>query len=237
MIAKYHCPNPTKILRSVTEDGHEKSLLGKHASLEGKLYSQEENVAEADKVNMVCESEIPICIRPPTIAKRWGDLLRRNLFYSSAPQLTPIFVSRQIWESMESLQFHGLVSSLVIQVKISKGDLSQRINCCLSNEGTDYDSLQGRWTGHQCHNQDSESVVVVGVTTHQGDGRADHRAKGLRLGGFNMHRYRGTDSLLRGDIISTINVSETLRHSEYPNCRAGTLDALKGACPVWEGLC
>jgi hypothetical protein len=86
-------------------------------------------------------------------------------------------------------------------------------------------------------NQGSESVVVVRVATHQGDGRAVHRAKGLRLGGFNTHRYRGTDSLVRGDNISTINVSETLRHSEYPNCRAGTLDALKGACPVWERLC
>jgi hypothetical protein len=105
-------------------------------------------------------------------------------------------VSRQIWESMESLQFHGLVSSLAAQVKVSEGDLSQRINCYLSNEGTGYDSfIWGRQTGCQCHNQGSESVVVVGVTTHQGDGSAVHRAKGLRPDSFIAHGYGGIYSL------------------------------------------
>jgi hypothetical protein len=36
------------------------SLLGKHANLEAELYCQDENVAEADKVNPYGESEIPI---------------------------------------------------------------------------------------------------------------------------------------------------------------------------------
>jgi hypothetical protein len=108
MIAKYHCPNPIEVLISVDKNRHEKSLLGKHASLEGKLYFQEENVTEADKVNPHGESEIPICTNPPTIAKRWGDLLWRDLFYSSAPQLTPIFVSRRMWESVKHQRLKSL---------------------------------------------------------------------------------------------------------------------------------
>jgi hypothetical protein len=197
MIAKYHCPHPTEVLISVDKSGHEKSLLGTHASLEGELYSQDENVAETDKVNPHGEPEIPTCIQPPTIARRWRDLLRIKFYFSLAPQLGSPSTSRQIREFMKSLQFHGLASSLANQVKVSEGNLSQWINCYLSNEGTGYDSpeIRGRWTGRQCHNQGSESVVVVGVTTHQGDGCADHRAKGLRLDSFITHSYRGTDSL------------------------------------------
>jgi hypothetical protein len=200
------------------------SSLGKHASLEGKLYSQEENVAETDRVNPYDESEIPIFMTPPTIAKRWGDLLRRTCVYSLAPQLTLTSVSRQLWESMKSLQFHGLVSSSAIRVKVSEGDLSRWINCYLSNEGTGCNSLCGRRTGRQCCNQGSESVVVVGVhvrrigrtwtplplwrrhpyapirrirgvTTYQGDGSTVHRAKGLRPDSFITHRYGGIYSL------------------------------------------
>lgn len=138
MMAKYHCPNPTEVLISVDKNRHEKSLLGTHASLEGELYSQEENAAEADKVNPYVESEIPTFSYPPaTIAKRWRGLLKRGGIYSSTPQ--PVFpgAGRQLRESMKSLQPHGLVSSLAVQAKVSEGDLSQWINCYLSNEGTD----------------------------------------------------------------------------------------------------
>jgi len=236
MIAKYHCPNPTEVLISVDKNGHEKSLLGKHASLEGELHSQEENVAEADKVNPYGESEIPICINSPTVAKRGGDLLRRNLFYSSAPQLIPVFMSRQIWESMKSLQFHGLVSSLAVQVKVSEGNLSQWINCYLSNEGTGYDFLRGRRTGGQCHNQGSESVVVVGVTTHQEDGSTVHRAKGLSRKRFLETPPGGlTPHHTSFDVCSTSTLMESISLRRFV-C-GGTLDALKGACPVWERLC
>jgi hypothetical protein len=176
--------------------GMRTSSLGKHASLEGELYSQEENVAEADKVNPYGESEIPIFSNLPTIAKRWGDWLEMEINPSLAPQLGEKTTSHQIRESKKSLQFRGLISNLADQGKVSKGNLSRWLNCYLSNEGTGYDSLiWGRQTGCQCHNQGSESVVVVGVTTHQGDGSTVHRAKGLRPDSFITHRYGGTDSL------------------------------------------
>lgn len=195
MIAKYHCPHPTEALISVDKSRHEKSLLGTHTSLEEELYLQDENVAEADKVNPYGKSEIPIFKLPPKIAKRWGDLLRRGVYYSLTPQLIFLSMSHQIWESVRSLQSGGLVSSLADQVKVSEGDLSRWINCYLSNEGTGYDSLRGRRTGRQCHNQGSEFVVVVGVTTHQGDGCADHRAKGFRPDSFITHGYREASPL------------------------------------------
>jgi hypothetical protein len=195
MIAKYHCPHPIEAFTSVDKGRHEKSLLGKHASLEGELYSQDENVAEADKVNPYGESKIPTYIAPPTIARRWGDLLENITLSSLAPQLGYDFTSRQIREYMKSLQSRVLVSSPAVRVKVSEGNLSRWTNCYLSNEGTDYDSLRDRWTGHQCHNWGSESVVVVGVTPHQGDGCADYRAKGLRSDSLITHGYRGTDSL------------------------------------------
>ena len=68
--------------------GMRTSLLEKHASLEGELYSQDENVAEADKVNLNKrngESETPIFREPPTIAKRWGDLQEICAVFSSCP--------------------------------------------------------------------------------------------------------------------------------------------------------
>jgi len=160
--------------------GMRKSSLGTHASLEEELHFQEENVAEADKVNPNGESEIPISLGTPTVTKRWGDPSRVNCFTSLTPKLIIVHMSHHNWEHIESLQTHVLVSNLINQAKVSQGDLNRRLNYHLSNEGTDYDSLRGRQIGCQCHNQGSESVVVVGVTIHQGDGSTEHRAKGLR---------------------------------------------------------
>jgi hypothetical protein len=185
--------------------GMRTSLLRKHASLEGELHSQDENVAEADRVNRVGESEIPISICPPTVAKRGGDLLEVACVLSPVPQLVIGSTSRQIWESMMPLHARGLVSSLVIQVKVSEGDLSQWINCHLSNGGTDCGSrIKDRWIGRQCHSQGSESIVVGGVTSIQGEGSAVHRAKGLRSDSSITHRCRGKYSL--------INAPETMEH-------------------------
>jgi hypothetical protein len=114
---------------------------------------------------------------------------------------------------MRSLQSHGLVSSLVTQVKVSEGDLSQWINCHLSNEGTECNShKRGRRTGGQCYRRGSESVVVVGVTTHQGDGSTVHRAKGLRSESFITHSYREVNPLMQGGNTSLLNVAETMKH-------------------------
>jgi hypothetical protein len=100
MIAKYHCPHPTEVLISVNKNGHEKSLLGTHVSLDGELYSQDENVAENDKVNPYGESEMPSFMQPPAIAKRWGDLRGELVLHLPGPQLELSHVSLQIWESI-----------------------------------------------------------------------------------------------------------------------------------------
>ncbi len=186
-----------------------KSSLGTHASLEEELHFQEENVAEADKVNPDGESEIPISLGPPTVTKRWGDPSRVDCFTSLTPKLITVHMSHQNGESIESLQTHGLVSDLINQAKVSEGDLNRRINCHLSNEGTDYGFLRGRQIGCQCHKQGSESVVVVGVTTHQGDGSTEHRAKGLRP---NVSIHSISEGYTPSITKTVINVIEKMRH-------------------------
>ncbi len=190
--------------------GMRKSSLGTHASLEEELHFQEENVAEADKVNPYGESETPIFWEPPTVTKRWGDPSRMDCFTSLAPELIIGHMSHQHWEYIESLQTHGLISNLINQAKVSEGDLNRRINCHLSNEGTDYDSpYLGRQIGCQCHNQGSESVVVVGVTTHQGDGSTAYRAKGLRP---NVSLHSMSDGYTPSIMKTMINVVEEMKH-------------------------
>jgi len=97
------------------------------------------------------------------------------------------------------MQHPSQVSSVVRHVKGSKGHLSQRVNCYASNAGTECDSLRGRLVDSQCHTQGSEVVVVGGVTTTQGDGKAVHRAKDFRFDQQHDTQMRTDKSLYHGN--------------------------------------
>lgn len=70
---------------------------------------------------------------------------------------------------------------MVRHVKESERDLNQRINCYVSNAGTDCDCLrnQGRRVDSQYYRRGSESVVVGGVTTTQGALERSVQGKGM----------------------------------------------------------
>jgi hypothetical protein len=67
------------------------------------------------------------------------------------------------------------------------------------------------------------AVVVGGVMTTQGDGKADHRAKG------HSHDASRIEYWLLGN-------ADCQSQSWRELARDGEPDALKGACPVREGL-
>lgn len=72
---------------------------------------------------------------------------------------------------------------MVRHAKESESDLSQWINCYMSNAGTEWDSLnnQGRLVDSQCHRRGSESVVVDGVTTIQGVWESHAQGEGMTI--------------------------------------------------------
>ena len=137
------------------------SLWGKQTSLEGKLYSQDENVAEADMVRpKMSNLRIPITIEPPTIA---NEVVRRagfECFLTPCPATRILLYESSDTGAMKSVQPNRLVSSVVRHVKGSKGHLSRRVNCYASNAGTDDNSLRGRSADDQCCRRGRRVVVV-----------------------------------------------------------------------------
>jgi len=155
------------------------SSWGKRASLAGELHSQEENVTEADMVRHVLSKlKTPITIGSPTVA---NEVMRRAGFDVAVTPRPATCISAcksSVTGAAWSLQSHSLVSSVVRHVKGSESHLSQRINCDVSNAGTDDRSLRGRLADRQCGHQGSETVVVVRVTPHQGDSERLSQGKG-----------------------------------------------------------
>ena len=160
--------------------GIEKSLLGTRARLESESHTQEEYVKEADMARRLMSNlRSTITIDTPTAANEVWRQVRKELFSSSSSHSEQFRMHAM--GSNESLQSIAVVSSVVRHVKGSERSLSQRINCYASNAGTGYDSLRGRWTDHQCHNWDSEVVVVGGVTTTQGERENRSQGEGLQV--------------------------------------------------------
>src|SRR5688572_13081902 len=105
----------------------------------------------------------PIIIGPPTIANEAVRQTEFELLVTLCPTIW-IFLYKYVGV-MKSLQHRNLVSSVVRHVKGSKGHLSQRINCYVSNAGTNLDSreavrLRGRLADSQCLGWGRRVVVV-----------------------------------------------------------------------------
>ncbi len=137
------------------------SSEGKQASLEGKLYPQDENVAEVDTVRLkMSNPRTPIIMRPPTIA---NEAVRRTGIiraFTPCPATRVEICESSVTGAIRSMQSNRLVSSVVRHVKGSKGHLSQRVNCDASNAGTDDISLWGRLVDSQCCRRGRRVVVV-----------------------------------------------------------------------------
>lgn len=147
-------------------------------------HTQDEYITEADMARRLLSNlRLPITQYTPTAIKEvW-----RQAESESNLTLRPITPTQtlRIIGSLESLQFQRLVSSVVRHVKGSERSLSQRINCYASNAGTNNNSLEaatlrGRLADSQCYCWGSESVVVGGVTTTQGERESRSQGKGTQ---------------------------------------------------------
>lgn len=86
-----------------------------------------------------------------------------------------------------SLQPFSLVSSVVRHGKGSEGNLNRQVNCYASNAGTGCNSRKGRLADSQCYRRGSESVVVGGVTTTQGERESRSQGKGTQIQPVSLH--------------------------------------------------
>lgn len=172
------------------------SSEGKQANLESELHTQDENVAEADKVKrLMLNLRTPINMSIPTVA---NEVWRRAGFderYTPCPATRICGFESSVTGAMKSMQHHRLVSSVVRHVKGSEGHLNRRINCYASNAGTGSDSLWGRLADSQYHSRDSETVVVGGVTSTQGERESRSQGEGSYNTRRNMKlRYGRTET-------------------------------------------
>jgi hypothetical protein len=176
---KQFCPNSTEVWKIAIPDGHEKSLWRKQASLEAESHCQDENVAEADMVRRSMSNlRTPINMWPPTVTNEAVRRARINDLFTPCPATRGGSYELSDTGFIGSLQSDELVSSVGHHVKGFERHLSQRINCNASNVGTDCDSLRGRLVDNQCHDQDSETVVVGGVTATQGERESRSQGEG-----------------------------------------------------------
>ena len=148
------------------------SLEGKQASLEMELHRQDENVAEADMVRReMSNPRTPIIIYTPTIA---NEVWRRAGFdddFTPCPATRCVCCESTATGFIRSLQSDELVSSVVRHVKGSERHLSRRINCYVSNAGTDDNSYKGRLADSQCGHRGRRVVVLSGRVTPLTRGR------------------------------------------------------------------
>jgi hypothetical protein len=161
------------------------SSEGKQASFEAEPYCQDENVAEADTARRsMSNPRTPITIgTPTTVNEAWRQAGREDCV-TPYPTTRMVYCESSVMGAMRSLQSRRLVSSVVRHVKGSEGHLSRRINCCASNAGTGGDSLRGRLADSQCRSRGSETVIVGGVTSTQGE--RENRSQGE--GSYNTRR-------------------------------------------------
>jgi hypothetical protein len=133
---------------------------------------------------------IPITIEPPTIANEVERQTEFNHWFSLCPT-TWIFFHKFVGD-MKSVQHHNRVSSVVRHVKGSKGHLSQRINCYVSNAGTNIGSLEattlrGRLADSQCQLLGQRSRSSRWSNDHSG--RAGKPLTGQRTLGLTLLHY------------------------------------------------
>jgi hypothetical protein len=135
----------------------------------------------------------PIIIEPPTIANE----VERQTEFDSLLTLCPatwIFFYKYVGD-MKSVQHHNRVSNVVRHVKGSKGHLSQRINCYVSNAGTNIGSLEavilrGRLADNQCQRLGQRSRSSRWNNDHSG--RAGKPLTGQRTLGLTSYiTFRG----------------------------------------------
>jgi len=175
------------------------------------------------------------------VTKRCGDEIGNEDVFISYPATRNKLYGSSVTGGYLNFAFNNLVPSVLdttgkpAHVKESERSLNQRRNCRLSNAGTGYDFRKKRWTDHQYHSRGSVAVVVGGVATTQGDGSTVYRAKGHShveyldtvADGSRLYHPKGCSTLPLMMIRLTL---------EGKIMRGRTPDALKGACPVWEGL-
>jgi hypothetical protein len=157
------------------------SSCGKRARLESEPHTQKEYVTEVDKARRSMSNlRSPITSGTPTVANEVSRRAGIKLLFSSCPATRGKICESSVTGPMKSLQFHWLVSSVVRHVKGSERSLRQPIYCYASNAGIGCDSLLGRRAGRQCHSRGSESVVVGGVTSTQGERQIRSQGEGTQ---------------------------------------------------------
>ncbi len=84
---RFH-PHPSESYRIVPIGGHEKSLTGKQARLEGEPSTQEEHVAETDMVSrLLANSRLPIIVDIPTVVNRvWEQMTEGKVLSPHTPE-------------------------------------------------------------------------------------------------------------------------------------------------------
>ena len=189
----------TNRIRLPRYEGMRMSWPGKQTRLEGESSSQDEYVAETDRARRLLSNlRHPITIDTPTMIKRCGNEIGVIMVFYSYPATRRHFYGSSDTGDWLDFASNNLVPSVLgtmgkpAHVKESEGGLRQWLNCHLSNAGTGSDFRKDRWVDHQCQSRGSVAVVVGGVTTTQGDGSTDHRAKGHRFNLFHDTQSRTT---------------------------------------------
>ena len=156
-------------------------MCGKRARLESEPHTQYEYVTDVDKARRSMSNlRPPITIRTPTVANEVSRRAGFDLPFISCPATRTKICESSVTGPMKSMQFHRLVSNVVRHAKGSDRSLRQLSSCYASNAGTGCVSLQGRRADRQCHRRDSESVVVGGVTTTQGERQIRSQGEGTQ---------------------------------------------------------
>lgn len=152
-------------------------------------YHQDEHVTEADMVRrLLSNPRYPITTWPPTTANEVEGQANYDVEIVGRPSTAN--VEGDCLGSVESLQSRRFAPAWYATSKGSEGDLSQRINCYASNAGTERSFLRGRLADGQCYARGSESVVVGGVTTTQGERESRSQGKGTQTQPVSHTRKR-----------------------------------------------